>query len=161
MGQNMPYNVETLVVGCGNILYKDDGFGPEVIKELKKYFEENPLPDQTAIVDGGTGASYHIFTFPEECWKKVIVIDSIEFGGEPGEVRILKPSEVPAGRYENPHARPGEHLIEELEKQCEVVVVGCQPKEVPVVDIDMGLTTPIKEAIPKAINIILKEIGAL
>ena len=32
----MPYNVETLVVGCGNILYKDDGFGPEVIKELKK-----------------------------------------------------------------------------------------------------------------------------
>ena len=41
------------------------------------------------------------------------------------------------------------------------MVVGCQPKEVPVIDIDMGLTTPIKEAIPKAINIILKEIGAL
>lgn len=157
----MPYDVETLVVGCGNILYKDDGFGSTVVEELKKYFEENSLPDQTMIVDGGTGASYHLFTFPEECWKRVIVIDSIEFGGEPGEIKILTPDEVPAGRYENPHARPGEHLLKELENQCEVMIVGCEPKEVPIIDIDMGLTTPVKEAIPKAVKIILKEIGAL
>ena len=24
----MPYNAETIVVGCGNTLFKDDGFGP-------------------------------------------------------------------------------------------------------------------------------------
>ncbi|MDO5848673.1 MAG: coenzyme F420-reducing hydrogenase, FrhD protein [Methanobrevibacter sp.] len=157
----MPYNVETLVVGCGNILYKDDGFGSTVIEELKKYFQENSLPDKTEIVDGGTGASYHIFTFPETCWKKVIVVDAIDFGGEPGEIRILKPEETPLGRYENPHARPGEHLLSELEKECEVKIIGCQPKDVPIIDIDMGLTTEIEEAIPEAINIILKEIGAL
>lgn len=157
----MPYNAETLVVGCGNILFKDDGFGPEVVKELKEYFEENSLPANTMIVDGGTGASYHLFTFPEKCWKKVIVLDSIEFGGKPGEVKVLTPDEVPWGRYENPHARPGEHLLKELENQCEVKIVACQPKEVPKIDIDMGLTAPVKEAIPNAINIILKEIGAL
>lgn len=157
----MPYNVETLVVGCGNVLFKDDGFGSVVVEELKKYFEENSLPDQTMIIDGGTGAPYHLFTFPEECWKKVIVIDSIEFGGNPGEVKILTPDEVPFGRYENPHARPGEHLLKELNNRCEVMIVACQPKEVPKYDIDMGLTTDVKEAVPKAINIILNEIGAL
>lgn len=157
----MPYNAETLVVGCGNILYKDDGFGSTVIKELKNYFKTNTLPEQTMIIDGGTGASYHLFTFPEECWKKVIIIDSIEFGGEPGEIKILTTDDVPDGRYENPHARPGEQLLKELEKECEVIIIGCEPKEVPIIDIDMGLTKEVEKAIPKAINIILKEIGAI
>lgn len=157
----MPYDVETLVVGCGNILFQDDGFGSTVVEELNRYFEEKSLPDQTMIVDGGTGAPYHLFTFPNACWKKVIVVDSIEFNGKPGEIKILTPDEVPFGRYENPHARPGDHLLKELNKQCNVMIIGCQPKEVPKYDIKMGLTTPVKEAIPKAINIILKEIGAL
>ena len=157
----MPYDVETMVVGCGNILYKDDGFGSVVVQELKKYFEENSLPEETEIVDGGTGASYHLFTFPKECWKKVIIVDSIEFDGEPGEIKIFTPDEVPGGRYENPHAKPGEHLLKELEKQCEVKIIGCQPNEVPEIDIDIGLTTPVKKAVPEAINIILNEIGAI
>ena len=42
----MAYDVETLVVGCGNLLFKDDGFGPLVIKELKEgYFKDKELPD--------------------------------------------------------------------------------------------------------------------
>ena len=35
----MPYHAETIVVGCGNILFKDDGFGPFVIHKLEEYFE--------------------------------------------------------------------------------------------------------------------------
>lgn len=34
----MPYHAETIVVGCGNILFKDDGFGPFVIHKLEEYF---------------------------------------------------------------------------------------------------------------------------
>ena len=36
----MPYDAEILVVGCGNILFKDDGFGPEVINALEDYFKD-------------------------------------------------------------------------------------------------------------------------
>ena len=32
----MPYHAETIVVGCGNILFKDDGFGPFVIHKLEE-----------------------------------------------------------------------------------------------------------------------------
>ena len=33
----MPYNSDIVVVGCGNILFKDDGFGPILINILQKY----------------------------------------------------------------------------------------------------------------------------
>ena len=33
----MPYDSEIIVIGCGNILFKDDGFGPVVINILQKY----------------------------------------------------------------------------------------------------------------------------
>ena len=34
----MPYDSEIIVIGCGNILFKDDGFGPILINILQKYF---------------------------------------------------------------------------------------------------------------------------
>ena len=33
----MPYDSDIIVIGCGNILFKDDGFGPIVINILQKY----------------------------------------------------------------------------------------------------------------------------
>ena len=30
----MSYNHENLIVGCGNILFGDDGFGPKVIEYM-------------------------------------------------------------------------------------------------------------------------------
>ena len=38
----MPYHAETIVVGCGNILFKDDGFGPFVIHKLEEYLMLEP-----------------------------------------------------------------------------------------------------------------------
>ena len=34
----MPYEAEKLVIGCGNVLFKDDGFGYYVIKAIDEYF---------------------------------------------------------------------------------------------------------------------------
>ena len=36
----MPYDSDIIVIGCGNILFKDDGYGPIVINLLQKYFED-------------------------------------------------------------------------------------------------------------------------
>ena len=33
----MPYDSDIIVIGCGNVLFKDDGFGPIVINILQKY----------------------------------------------------------------------------------------------------------------------------
>ena len=37
----MPYDSEIIVIGCGNILFKDDGFGPVVINLLQKYCNDH------------------------------------------------------------------------------------------------------------------------
>ena len=66
----MPYHAETIVVGCGNILFKDDGFGPFVIHKLEEYFEDKEMPDEVMFIDAGTGATHFIFSLPDEYWKK-------------------------------------------------------------------------------------------
>ena len=65
----MSYNHENLIVGCGNTLYGDDGFGPEVIR----YIKENNIefPGDTCVIDGATSAPHYIFTLPQEKWKNI------------------------------------------------------------------------------------------
>ena len=155
----MPYEAETLVVGCGNILFKDDGFGPEVINALEKHFKDKEKPNDTMFIDAGTGATHFIFTLPHESWKKLIVVDVVEFNAEPGTLKIFSPYDMPKGVYENAHTWPVEEPLHELAKNIEVVIVGCKPKEISAPNVEMGLTDPVKKAIPEAIEMILKEIG--
>ena len=46
----MPYHAKTIVVGCGNILFKDDGYGPIVVNLLEKYFENETEDDFDPVV---------------------------------------------------------------------------------------------------------------
>ena len=155
----MPYDAETLVVGCGNILFKDDGFGPEVINTLEDYFKDKEMPNSTIFIDAGTGATHFIFTLPHESWKKLIVVDVVEFDAEAGTLKIFSPNEMPKGVYENAHSWAIEEPLHDLAENMEVFIVGCKPKEISAPNVEIGLTKPVKNAIPKAIEIILKEIG--
>jgi len=187
----MPYDSDIIVIGCGNILFKDDGFGPIVINILQKYahdkndyydpavtayvedefdkdvldeikskFEDVELPERIQFIDGGTAAPVNFFPLYEDYdWKKLIVIDVVEFDAEPGVVDTFDPTIMKIGKYDNPHGMTVEEPLQKIAEKCEVVVVGCKPKEIPTPDIDMGLTEPVVKAIPKTIDLILKEIG--
>ena len=155
----MPYDAEILVIGCGNILFKDDGFGPAVIKRLEEYSKEHSLPENSMLIDAGTGGPHFIFSLPQECWKKLIIVDIVQFGAEPGTIRTFSVEELPEGSYENVHSWPVSQPLHDLSKQCEIVVVGCQPETISAPDVELGLTESVENAIPKAINVILKEIG--
>ena len=187
----MPYNSDIIVVGCGNVLFKDDGYGPILINILQKYFNDQndyydpaitsyvedefdkdvlaeiqektkdiKLPAGVQFVDGGTAAPTNFFPLYEEYdWKKLIVLDVVEFDAEPGTVKIFDPEVMQKGKYDNPHGMTVEDPLRKISEKCEVVIVGCKPAEIPTPDIDMGLTEPVVKAIPKAIDFILDEIG--
>ena len=187
----MPYNSDVIVVGCGNILFRDDGFGPIIINILQKYlhdtndyydpivtsyvedefdkdilntvqkkFDNVELPDSVQFVDGGTAAPSNFFPLYEQYdWKKLIVVDVVEFQSEPGTVELFDPNVMQIGKYDNPHGMTVEEPLQKISEKCEVVVVGCQPKEIPTPDVNMGLTKPVEKAVPKAIDLILNEIG--
>ena len=123
----MPYDAGRLVVGCGNVLFKDDGFGPMVIHALEDYFKENDIekPEDTQFIDAGTGATHFIFSMPDENWKKVIVVDVVEWNAEPGTLKIFSPYDMPKGKYENAHTWPVEEPLHDLvDMGIEVVIVG-------------------------------------
>ena len=157
----MAYDVENLVVGCGNVLFQDDGFGPYVIKTIKeKYFKDKDFPEEDDFIAAGTSATYYVFSLPSEKWKKLVIVDVVDFNAEPGTLRFFSPFEMPKGKYENAHNWAVEEPLQDLANQgIDVVIVGCQPKEISAPDIVMGLTEPVENAIPKAIDMIFKEIG--
>jgi coenzyme F420 hydrogenase subunit delta len=154
----MPYDAEILIIGCGNILFKDDGFGPAVIDALDEHSKEHPLPENTMTLDAGTGGPHFVFSLPHKSWKKMIVVDIADFGAEPGTIRVFSVDELPKGKYENVHSWPVNQPLHDLSKVCEVMVIGCQPEFVSAPDIELGLTESVEDAIPEAIKIILKEI---
>lgn len=76
----------TVVIGIGNTLMSDDGAGVRVLEHL------DDLPEHVAVValaTGGITLLYHL-----EPYRKVILTDAVDFGGEPGEIRVFTPDEV-------------------------------------------------------------------
>lgn len=52
------WNSEILVLGCGNILFGDDGFGPEVVEHLQKNYE---IPPEVYVMNVGTSVREILF----------------------------------------------------------------------------------------------------
>jgi len=141
----------------------EDIFTEDLISSLNNYFDgkDITIPENVQLIDGGTSSTFHIFSLPDEYWKKVIVVDVVGFNAEPGTIKLFDIFEIPEVKYLDAHVGPTNTLRDLAEKQCEVVVIGCRPKEIPENEILCGLTEPVEKAIPEAIDYILNEIGVL
>ena len=146
---------ETLVVGCGNILFQDDGFGPRVAQELSAY----ELPPGIRVIDGGTGAPHLIFTLLDETCKKLIILDCIHWGAKPGTLRKFTVDELPKGKFIDAHNWTLSEPLHALKGKVEMVVIGCEPAKVSEPDIVMELTPEVESAVPNAIHMVLDELG--
>ena len=74
-----PGAYETLVLGIGNILWADEGFGIRTVETLN---EQYTFDETTRVMDGGTQG---IFLLP---WvrsaSRLLMFDAVDFGLEPG-----------------------------------------------------------------------------
>jgi len=151
---------EIVIVGCGNPLFGDDGFGPAVIEEMEKL----TLPDNVTIQDGGAGAPHFIFNFLNpEVTKKLIVVDIADFDAKPGSISKIPPEkELKPGAYIDPHSWDGVDQLCRIREKIPTTVILCQPAKAirkGDADVEMGLSEEVKNAIPKAIQVILETIG--
>jgi len=148
---------DILIVGCGNLLFGDDGFGCEVISKLEKM----DLPDNVEVIDAGASGAYYLMTLVDEDIKKIIVVDAIDFGLDPGTIKKIDVDELPnIKKYSfDAHNVPLAPFLKDLHnKGIEVVVIGCQGKEFTMPDIKPGLSEEVAKAVDKAIEMILEEI---
>ena len=78
------------VLGIGNILVGDDGFGPRVLEEL----QTREIPNNVELIDAGVGGM-SILSWIEDA-DKIVLIDSVQTGNEPvGTVYKFTDKEMP------------------------------------------------------------------
>lgn len=147
----------TLVLGCGNVLYADDGFGPAVARSLA---ERYAIPEDAAVLDLGLSTRGFVFDLllaprPPE---RVVVVDAMERDGRrPGEVFEVPLDELSREKVDDFsfHQGPTSNLLAELRdfRGVDVVVVSCQPGRIPA-EMEVGLTAPVRAAADEAARLI-------
>jgi len=110
------------VIALGNTLRKDDAVGIVLRKKLGKRIE---------IIDGGTGALKLIDVLSR--YDRIILLDAIDFGGAPGDLKIFDLEDVDGENLFSTHSFDIKKLVELskilYDKPREVVIVGIQPKD--------------------------------
>lgn len=146
-----------LVLGVGNVLLRDEGFGVHLVREMASM----DWPPQVEFVDGGTAGMELIHLFEDVSF--LIIVDSLNAQTEPGSVFKFSAGDMaglPKGIKASIHDLG---LLEVLQVAgllgClpETVIFGVQPRTV---DWGLDLSPELKEAKSKVINLIAQEIAA-
>lgn len=85
-------NGTTMVLGLGNLLMGDEGFGVHVVRHLK----EVKLPSHVRVVEGGVGG-FNLLGYLEGV-KWLLVVDVMMTDSPPGELRLLNSDQKPEER---------------------------------------------------------------
>ncbi len=72
---------EVLVLGVGNVMMGDEGLGVQVARNLLQNYV---FPPEVEVIDGGTGG-LSLLSYIRSA-RRVIVIDAIQAGAEPGSI---------------------------------------------------------------------------
>ena len=80
----------TVVLGVGNLLWADEGFGPRAVARM--IASEN-IPAGVDVLDGGTQGLYLLPIIQSA--RHLLVFDIVDFGAEPGMILVLRDGEIP------------------------------------------------------------------
>jgi hydrogenase maturation protease len=150
-----------LILGVGNILLTDDGFGVHFVNAL----QDTPLPPNVQVIEAGTVGHQLITLFREV--DRLFVIDVVEAGDAPGSIFRFSPGDMafPSGQRHSLHEIS---LMDVLTMAAmtggrpETVILAVQPKDV--ASWSLELSAEVQAAIPRVRDLLLgelKEIGAL
>jgi hydrogenase maturation protease len=141
-----------LVAGVGNIFLSDDGFGVEVVRRLAA----RPIPDGVTVSDFGI-RGIHLAYELLEGYDRLVLIDAVSRGGDPGTIYVLEPDDMAAGG-----AVPDAHGMEPMAvfaylasiggSPVPTVIVGCEPATL---EEGIGLSATVDKAVDKAVAIVL------
>lgn len=145
-------NPETIcVLGIGNVLWADEGFGVRCIETLQQRYEFAP---HVQLVDGGTQGLYLIQHVQEA--SKLLIFDAIDYGLEPGTLKSVENEDVPrfmGAKKMSLHQTGFQEVLmlalltEKYPK--EVLLIGCQPQELD--DYGGSLRPVVKQAMEDAL----------
>jgi hydrogenase maturation protease len=77
------------LLGLGNILLRDEGVGVHIVKSVEQNYQFSP---PISIIDGGTSGSDILPIFEEN--QRILIVDAVNFGKDPGHIGILQNDEI-------------------------------------------------------------------
>jgi hydrogenase maturation protease len=143
--------VSVLVLGIGNILWADEGFGVRAVEEFHQRYE---LPEDVVLLDGGTQGLY-LVNYVQEA-DDLLVFDAIDYGLTPGSLKIVRDGEVPkftGAKKMSLHQTGFQEVLSAADLlgayPRRLALIGCQPVDLE----DWGgpLTAPVASAIGPAV----------
>ncbi len=148
-----------LILGCGNRLFGDDGFGPAVMEHL---LTGSQLPEEVYAMDVGTGIRKLLFTILLSSIhpRQIMVIDAVDKGKKPGEIFELALDDLPQEKIDDFsfHQSPSPNLARELKDAgIDVRVMVCQVASIPEC-VTPGLSAPLMDAVPRMCGLIIKNL---
>ncbi len=146
---------KVLILGVGNILLSDDGFGVHLINSLA----DTPFPPNVQVLEAGTVSHQLIPLFRE--LDHLIIIDVVEAGDTPGSLFRFSPEDLQFTK-EQMVSLHQISLIDVLTMaeltggKPKTVIIGVQPKDVSTWSLE--LTEPVKAVLPKVKELIFEEL---
>ncbi|MEM8836489.1 MAG: HyaD/HybD family hydrogenase maturation endopeptidase [Pseudomonadota bacterium] len=144
-----------LVLGIGNVLWADEGFGVRCVERLAENWQ---FDDTVRLLDGGTQGLY-LLPFMEEA-DILVVFDAIDYGLEPGTLKVVENEDVPqfmGVKKMSLHQTGFQDVIatSQLMGYCPetLLLIGCQPEELE--DYGGGLRDVVANQIDPAVEIAL------
>lgn len=154
----MTADPKILIVGVGNILHGDDGFGVEVARRLA----EREMPPGVTVAETGIGGMHLVHELMAG-FDALIVIDAVDHGRPPGTVLVITPEvlDVTLLPVEQRHDLMADMHLATPELALMVakavgvlpertMMVGCQPFEIETLGI--GLTDEMTTAVDVAVR---------
>ncbi|WP_419785003.1 HyaD/HybD family hydrogenase maturation endopeptidase [Pseudodesulfovibrio sp.] len=146
-----------LILGVGNVLFMDEGFGVRVAEELEQRYEFTP---NVTVLDGGTLGFRLMGPIMESDY--LIIVDIVLNEGEPGDVfRLLGKDLKKACAFTN-----SMHQTDLLDTLARCSLIGTVPDDVilygiePVNYKDMSaeLSPELAAKLPAVMDLVLKEV---
>ncbi|WP_457552237.1 hydrogenase maturation protease [Desulfobacula sp.] len=155
------FNKDILVVGCGNPLFGDDGFGPAVIESLES---QNILADHIGLLNAGTSVRELLFDLllSKKIPKTLVLIDAVQHSNAlPGEIIRIDVDQIPENKKADYslHQFPTTNMLKELKDSAliDIKIYAVQVDYIPQM-VKPGLSGPVKKAVFQLCNLIKMKI---
>ncbi len=150
--------MRTTILGLGNTLLRDEGFGVHFLKEMEKKYR---FPENVQLIDGGT-LGYGLLDTISSC-DRLLVIDVIKSKEKPGSIYRFTQTEMEL-HLPTPTSA---HEVEFFDVLCKAEMMGALPETIFLCitprdyggEMEMSMSPVMLEAYPDMERLFLKELS--
>ena len=149
-----------LILGIGNVLWADEGFGVRCVETLQREWTFAP---HVELMDGGTQGLYLLPNVRSA--TRLMIFDAIDYGLAPGTLKLIEDNDVPkfmGAKKMSLHQTGFQEVLCLAQLTGEypqsVLLIGCQPEELD--DYGVSLRPIVKQTMATALAHGLERLSA-